>query len=376
MKKILFLHNTLELGGAEMMRLTLLRNIDRNKYDLKLCCIGKKGLLGEKIERLGFVVDELNQHPASLNLRITNRLAKYLRKEKPDIVHSCLFYANFHGRLAGFICGVPHLITEEHGEHYWYKGIRFLPFILANFILSRFTGSIICCSDKLKEELIKNRFPINKIKSIENCLDMAAYKIGVQRKEIRKSHNISDEIVFIIVGSLKIGKGHECLLEAFMEIKKMQKYSFKCFFAGDGPLRDALRRKCGELGLSEEIVFLGNIDNVMDYLNASDIFVLPSKSEGLSVALMEAMLAGLCAIATDVGLNSLLIKTGFNGTLILPGDKDELKNAIMLYLQNKNLIKEYGERSRSNIGEKYTSINRYVKEYCEVWDKCIFNKGR
>jgi len=375
MKKIVILQHGFGLGGAEKMKLFLLRNIDREKYDIKICCIGEKGVLGQEMENLGCKIDELRLDATSLRPSITYSLSKYLKKERPDILHTVLFNANFHGRIAGFFSRVPHLITEEHGEHRWYKGIKFFPYILADFLLSRLNDFIICCSERLKEEIIKNeKLPPKKVISIENCLDIDYYTTKVPRDDIRMRHNISEEVVFTLVANLKAGKGHEYLIEALKEVKDAG-YSFKCFFAGKGPLREILCDKCSKLGLSEEVIFLGVVENITDYLNASDVFVLPSFSEGLSIALMEGMLMGLGSIVTDVGSNLDLIKSGFNGIRISPGDKEGLKDAIISYLKDRELIREHGTRSRSIIESKYTSIKGYARKFHEIWDRCIDGKG-
>ncbi|MFC1621044.1 glycosyltransferase [Candidatus Omnitrophota bacterium] len=375
MKKILFLHPALDRGGAEKLRLTLLRRMDKDRYDVKVLCIGEKGSVGEELESLGYKVDELRENAASKSLSVTRRLTRYLIKERPDILHCSLFNANFHGRIAGLFSRVPHMITEEHGEHKQYKGIKFLPYIIADFFLSRFNDFIVCCSDRLKEDItMKEKLPHHKVVAIENCLDPDLCKINIQREDIRKKHNISDEIVFITAGALKAGKGHDYFIEALSELKSAG-YGFKCFFAGDGSLTKVLSKRCDELGLSEEIIFLGNVRNIGDYLNASDIFVLASLSEGLSMALIEAMFMGLASIVTNVGSNPDLVKTDFNGTIILPASKEGLKEAMIFYLNNRDLIKEFGKRSKSIIEERYSLIDRYIERYYELWDKCDNNKS-
>lgn len=370
MKKILFLHVNLDVGGAEMMRLVLLRNIDRNRYNIKICCIGKKGAIGREIEKLGYHIDELNQNPCSLSPAVTYRLIKYIRNEHPDILHSSLFNANFHSRIAGLACRVPHLITEEHGEHAQYKGIKFFPYIASDWLLSMATKAVICCSEKLREDIVrKEGLFMAKVLVVENCIDKDMYAITEERQEIRRKYNISGEMVFMLTATLKAGKGHEELMEAFREAKAMG-YRFKCLFAGNGPLKDMLFKRCSELGLSEDIVFLGAVDNITDYLNVSDVFVLPSVSEGLSIALLEAMQAGLACIVTDVGANSDLVKDGFNGMVIPPNNRPALKDAIVRCFKDRNLIREFGQKSAA-IAEKYSNKDKYIKGFYDIWDKCI-----
>ena len=374
MKKIIFLHQSLEVGGAENLKLTLLKNIDRSRFNIKVCTIGKKGPVGEKIEKLGYKVDELGQNPDSKGVHVTYKLAKYLRKEKPDLLQSSLFNANFHGRIAGFFSRVPYLITEEHGEPFQYNGLKFLPYKIADFVLSHITDFIVCCSEGLKRYIVrKEKLSAQKVISINNCLDLKNYKIKAQRDDVRKKYNIDKELVFIAVSALKSGKGHDLLIDVLRDIKDAG-YSFKCFIAGDGPLGKSLKLKVESLKLENNIIFLGSVDNIADYLNASDVFVLPSYFEGLSIALMEAMFMGIASIVTDVGANADLIKTGFNGTVILPGDRDGLKNAIVFYLKNRNIIKEFGERSNSIIKTGYSSIDKYMEQYYEIWSKCSNNR--
>ena len=373
--KILFLHSNLDVGGAEVMRLTLLRNLDRKKYNIKVYCIGEKGAIGREIEGLGYEVDELKKDPSSLNIGISFIVAKYLKKERPDILHSSLFNANFHARIAGgLLQRVPHIITEEHGEHKQYKGIKFLPYRLTDFFLSGLNDFIVCCSSELKEDIVKKeRLSCRKVVHIENCLDLSRYGVRIERENIKKRHNITNELILITTASLKAGKGHDYLIEVIREIKDAG-YSFKCFFAGDGPLRKDLEEKCRKLGLSEEVIFLGNVENIADYLNASDIFMLPSFSEGLSIALMEAMLMKLACIVTDVGSNAGLIRTGFNGTVVSPGDKKGLKDAIIFYFKNPGSINEFGKRSEDIIKTRYSSTDVYTRRYYELWDKGFNNK--
>jgi len=374
MKKIVFLHTNLNIGGAEIMRQMLLSNIDRKRYNIKVCCIEKKGTLGREIEKFGYEVDELGETPNSLNMGIAFRLAMYLKKEKPDILHSSLFYANFYARIAGwFLSRAPRMITEEHGEHKQYKGIKFLPYILTDFFLSRLNDFIVCCSRELREDIIrKEKLPGNKVMYIENCLDPRRYKVSIGRETLRSRYNIFDEFVFIATASLKAGKGHDHLMDSFRRIKD-RGYRFKCFFAGDGPLRKGLEDRSRRLDLSDSVIFLGNVENISDYLNASDAFILYSVSEGLSIALMEGMLMGLPSIVTNTGSNPDLIKIGSNGTLIEYGDREALKNTMIFYLENRPLIKEFGIKARRTIEEEYSSVNDYIKGYYELWNNCFKN---
>jgi len=371
MKKIIFLHSSLNIGGAEKLRLSLLKNIDTSRYEIKICCIDKKGPVGKEIENLGYTVDELSEDPHPANISAIYRLVKYLRKERPDILHSSLFNANFHGRVATLFYSVPYVITEEHSEHLQYKGLKFFPYRLVDHLLSYKTDFIVCCSDYLRGDIIKREnLPSRKVISIENCLDRGQYNVRVERKEIRDRYNIEEnEVVFIVVGSLSSRKGHGFLLDCLSSLKQIG-YHFRCFLAGDGPLKNSLEIKAGALKLENNVIFLGNIDSVPDYLNASDIFVLPSFFEGLPIALIEALLLGKAGIVTDVGSNSELVKDGFDGKVIGAGDKSELINAAKYYFENREAIDIFGRNSRDMLTEKYLSFDVYKRKFYELWDSC------
>jgi len=366
-KKILFLHVRLGTGGAERLRYMLLSHLDRDKYDIKLCCIGTKGEIGKKIEQLGYEVDELGLDYSFKNIKTTAAVIRYLRKQKIDILQTSLFDANFHGRVAVLACRIPHVITEEHSDHYQYRTIKFLPHILSDFLLARITRYIVCCSETLRKDIIKKeKLPPQKVITIKNCIDPDMHKVNEPKESIRHRYGINDEMVFITVASISSRKGHEYLIDA-LGILKAKGHRFKFFLAGDGPLKDAIYKKCEDCGLLSDVIFLGNIDNVADYLNASDVFVLPSIFEGLPLVLMEAMFMGLPCVVTDVGANRELIINGVNGIIVPPADKDKLAQAMSFYFENRDKISEFGQKNKKIVREDCL-VNTYVKQFSSLWD--------
>lgn len=366
-KKILFLHVHLGVGGAERLRYTLLRHMDRDRYDVKLCCINSKGETGNKIERMGYRVDELRLDYAFKNINTTLSVIRYLKGQKIDILQTCLFDANFHGRIAAAACKIPYVITEEHSDHYQYRSIKFLPHIVSDFVLARMTKFIVCCSETLRRDIIKKeRLPAKKVITIRNCIDPAMYKINEPKEIIRQRFGINDEMVFMTVASLCNRKGHAYLIEALKNLKG-RGYRFKYFLAGEGPLKNALYKKCQDYGLLSDVIFLGNVENVADYLNASDIFVLPSILEGLPLVLIEAMFMGLAPIVTDVGANHELITDRVNGIIIPPADAGRLADAMAFCFENRDTVKSFGLKNK-NIAQENCLVDSYVKQFYSLWD--------
>ena len=369
MKKILFLHNTLRMGGAERMRHMLLKNFDRKDYEIKICCLGDKGELGRTIENLGYEIDELHLNRNSRSPFVTYKLIKYLQRQKIDILHTCLFSSNFHGRIAAGFCRIPFVITEEHSEHYLYRKFRHFFYILADRILSRSTDRIICCSEAVREDIIKKeKLNSGKLLAIRNCIDPDMYNISTPPGSIREKFNITnDEIVFITVASFAPKKRHSYLLSVLKDVKDAGR-NFKCFFAGGmGPTEAAARSQARELGLADDVIFLGRVDNIQDYLNASDAFVLPSFKEGLSIALMEAMYIGLPCIASDIDANRELIENGTNGILVPLEDRAGLRKALISCFSDRQAIRAMGKAARERV-EKDFLVTDYVRKFREVWD--------
>jgi len=367
MKKLLFLHDSLEMGGAEKLRLTLLKNIDRSRYQIKICCISHKGMVGEEIEKLGFTIDELKLNSRPRCPLTTLRIIKYMRLYRPDILHTSLFNANFHGRIAGFLCRIPCIIAEVHGQYYEFINFRFLPFLFAEQLLYKVTDNIICCSESSKQDIInKRKLSPKKIKAISNCIDPVLYTIREDRNKIRIKLGIKDEFVLITVASFWKMKGHIYLLRALFELRQAG-YIFKWICAGDGPLRSTILKMCVKLKLTDNVVFLGKVDNVADYLNASDLFVLPSLSEALSIALIEAMHIGLPCIATDVGSNRELIENNINGIIVEPQNIEALKGTILFCFNNRGLIKQFGHNNTEKVKKKYLFSSKYIQEFYKIW---------
>ncbi|MDD5449074.1 MAG: glycosyltransferase [Candidatus Omnitrophica bacterium] len=367
-KKILFLHVGLGVGGAEQLRYALLKNIDRDRYDIKLCCIKKKGKIGEKIEKLGYKVDELGQDHAFKNIKTTVRVIRYLKSQKIDILQTSLFDSNFHGRIAALACGIPNVITEEHSDHYQYRGIKFLPYVMSDYLLAKMTKVIVCCSETLRADIIsKERLPANKVITIRNCIDPSMYRVNEPRDSVRQRFNINnDELVFITVATLCNRKGHIYLIEALKRVNE-KGVKFSHFMIGDGDLKDLLYERCKDYGLTGKVIFLGAAENVPDYLNASDVFVLPSIVEGLPLVLIEAMFMGLATIVTDVGANRELVSDNVNGIIVPPADSEKLANAILFYFGNKRKITEFGLKNKQN-AQEHCLIHTYVQQFYNLWD--------
>src|SRR3989304_3476580 len=220
--KILFVHPSLDYGGAEDQRLTILRHINREKYDISICSFEGVGDIGKQIEKIGFKVHCLNKPSNPYHILTTFSLFRYLLKNRYDIVQTSLFNANFHGRIAAKLAGIPHIISEEHSEHYQYNTAKFLPYIWADKILSLFTDRIICCSKNVMDSISElEGLQRDKLQAILSVVNFSKLKISTNREEMRHHMGLSNsDIVVGNIATISPRKGHDILIKAFKLIRE------------------------------------------------------------------------------------------------------------------------------------------------------------
>jgi glycosyltransferase involved in cell wall biosynthesis len=199
--------------------------------------------------------------------------------------------------------------------------------------------------------------------------------IGTDPCTLRSSLGLrSDAFIGVFVGRLADEKAPEVLLEAWMAV--LQRYSSsQLIFVGDGEKRAMLEAKTRQAGFGESIVFTGQVHNVEEYLNAADIFVLPSTTEGMSIALLEAMAVGLPVVASRVSGTVDVIRHGKNGLLFEPGDVEGLVGWISSLIEMPERRTELGRMARETVEQQF-SLNRTADAYVELYKKLISEKRR
>lgn len=376
MSKILYIHPTLETGGAEEIRFLTLKYATRDKQNIKVLCIQKKGAVAEKIENLGYEVICLDKSSKPYDLLATFKLFMYLIKNKFDIVQTSLFEANFHGRIAAKLAGVPVIISEEHSEHYQYNSFKFKAHIYLDKFLSMFTDKIICCSEKMMYSISKKEnISMNKLIPIVNAIDFKKFENVKNRTFVRKSINLDNSNILIgNIASLSPRKGQDCLIRAFSKIHRIFPSS-KLVIVGREHIKtkDKLCDIVCELRLADDVIFLGERQDIPDLLNAMDIFVLSSVHEGLPLSIVEAMYMGVPVISTDTGGVSEIISNGVNGILVSPGDPDSLSDAIADLLNNSEKSRLLAKSAKDIVSSKFDP-NIYINKLNSLYEEILKKK--
>lgn len=369
---VLHLVQGLEIGGLELMTVSLLEGLDRSRFMPQVCCFDVVGPLADRLIEQGIPVHFLQRSPG-VDLSYPFKLARLMRKEAIDILHLHNPTALFYGALAGKIARISRIIYTEHGRDFsssWkVKQV--------NRFLSNIVDEIVVVAEYGRNYLVsKEKFSPSRIRKIYNGIDPKKFpsKIKIQVKQ-EILHNLGltacTEIVGI-VARLDPIKNHAALFKAMIKVFSVFPQAI-LLVIGDGPLRIELKEQVNELGLKKNIVFLGARLDIPSLLSALDVFVLPSLSEGLSLTLLEACAAGKPVVTTTVGGNPEIVENGVNGLLVPSADTEALGAAIVNILMNKEKAQQMGAKARAKFEELFT-VETMINSYESLYEGCRRNE--
>lgn len=337
--EIAFVHSALRRGGAERLRYTVLKELAEQKVPCRVCLFRGDGDLVPAVRKLGIPVDVLNVSGKLYSVKTTLRLASWLKRTRPSIVHGGQFLTNLHTTAASKIAGVGPVIIEEHGHNRWKRWHHRL---LDRLVCSRADG-VVCCSGSVKRVAQSSiRIPDDRFHVLHNCIDLA--EIGGRsetRSAVRDSLGISaDEILIGTVGTLRPEKGHEVLIRAWRQLCEQHgDVRAKLVVVGDGPIRQKLHDEAKDI---PGIIWAGSRSDVGEVLAAMDVFVFPSIDEGLGIALLEAMATGLPSVVSDEGGIPEIVTDGETGLVVKAGDSKALCEGMVELLRNPELRQRLG----------------------------------
>ena len=370
MTKILYLCETLGIGGAEQLLFTTLKYLNRDNFYSIVYCIGKNGKIGDDIEKIGIRVEALNRKLDLWNIGIIWKLVQIFKREKPDVLHCHLFYANYFGRIATFFVKIPIVIITEHGTHsnfkkFYHHGI--------DFILSLFTNRIIAVSKAVKEYLCKyTSVSPDKISVIYNTIDFEKFEdaYSTDKPLVRKKLGFADSNILIgSVSNLAPWKGQYFLLQAFAEVVKFFSQAKLCIVGrNNAGFQSQLEAFTKNSGIQDSVYFLGERRDIPQLMRAFDIFVLPSLTEGLGVSLLEAMYMGLPAVASNIEGIPEIIEDNKDGFLVPAGNSHALAERILMLLSDTDKIKSIGSKARDKI-QRYFLPENYLEKLEAVYNR-------
>jgi glycosyltransferase involved in cell wall biosynthesis len=323
--KILYLAQHLTMGGAEELLLGIATHLPPERFDVVVGCLTREGLIAAELRRANVRVVLLPGQPGLRDPGAFARLVRFIRRERPDVVHTFLLSAGLYGRLAAWLAGAPAIYHAEQNI-YARKSARHL--LLERFLAERTSRVIACCRAVGEHYQRQVGLASGRLEIIYNAVDFSAVTPRSDRVAARAELGYGpDDLVLGTIGRLTEQKGHDLLLEAFARLDPCLS-PLKLFVAGQGPDRAALEQRAARLGLAQRVQFLG-VRRDRDVLFAAmDLFILPSRWEGLSLALVEAAGVGLPIMVTDVGGNAEVVAAEPGVWLVAPADVAALTDTL------------------------------------------------
>jgi glycosyltransferase involved in cell wall biosynthesis len=230
---------------------------------------------------------------------------------------------------------------------------------------------VVANSKAGRQYIISKGVPPEKVRVIHNGIDPGRIRIREKKEEILEKVDLDPGSLIIgVVASLEKHKDPLTFLSAARIVAEAEPRA-RFMWVGDGPLRDRAARFARDLGIGEKVVFAGNQDNVADYVNTMDVFVLPSAVvEGCSNSILEAMALGVPVVATDVGGNAELIQPGITGDLVKPRKPKEMAQAVLNLTNDSSLRKKVAQNARAAVMSRF-SQGAMVKAYETIYrDLC------
>lgn len=357
--RVVHLIDTLRPGGAERLVLTTVKHLDPQRFRSVVVALFPPLDLKKDLERVGAPVQYLGLRGPFDWRRGVLSLAGLLRRYRPDILHTHLLYANFYGRLAGFLARVPVIVTTLHHLDYthWtsdrprFKFRKFVDRVAGRLLNAGF----IAVSRAVRDDYARH-FGLRDVEVIYNYLDpidfapLADEAVEAARSEFGWR---AKEFVLLNVARLDWDKGQRTLLLAMPEILKAIPEA-RLLLVGDGPQEQSLRTTAQSLGLGGVVVFAGKRQNIPSLLGMTDIFLFPSVAEGFGIALLEAMAAGLPVVASRVEGIVEVVEDGADGLLVPPEDVRAIAEAVIRLHADPDLRRALGHQARLTVERRFS----------------------
>jgi len=353
-RRLRIVHVTAQLdtGGLERLLVEFARHTDADRFDLRFVSLGDRGTVASEIEQSGWLVTTLRQ-PRGLRPSLILRLAQFFRAWNTDIVHAHnlrpLLYAAPAARLAG-----AKVLHTRHGHQYRAGRRSQSQFRIASALAKR----VVCVSDDSAALSRAQGVPIRKLRTIHN---------GIDTRRFSYSGPCATGPA-VMIGRLSPEKDPESLVRA-MQLVIREQPALRLEIAGAGPCMPSLIQLTRDLNLESHIHFHGEVKNVAQLLARASMFILPSRTEGISLTLLEAMSRGLPVIATRVGGTPEVIEENTSGLMVAPQNPQQLAQAILQIHSGPSRARLMGLAAHHRVATHF-DVRRMINDYEDLYLQC------
>jgi glycosyltransferase involved in cell wall biosynthesis len=351
----------LNRGGMERMVLDLVKLQQRQGHHCQVVCLFEAGALAHELDAAGIPVVACHKGPG-LDLRALARARRAIDRHDTDILHTHNAVAHYQTVLA--VCGLDLLrvLNTRHGMGAGQRTGR--KEWLYRRALTRTDMVVTVCEAAKRNGVEKGMLPPSITRVVPNGIAVERFSPASMdmRERLLAVLGLKGNTMLIgNVGRLNWTKDQAGLIRAFRQVH-LHYPEAALVLIGDGELREDLEHCALTEGVREAVHFLGDRGDVRELLRGLDLFVLSSVSEGYSMALLEACAVALPVIATDVGGNSEIIRSGETGLLVAPGNADSLADSMLALLRDPERASAYGRAARAWV-EHHGSLEAMAERY-------------
>jgi glycosyltransferase involved in cell wall biosynthesis len=342
--RVLHVVDKLSTGGSPVHGLTRLLSWwlplhDPGRVRASVACLRGPDEGEAALEKAGVNVNYLGR--MKYDAGTVPRLVRAVRAEQIDILHLHGYGGSTIGRICGWITGLPCIVHEHICDAAIPASQR-----LADRVLRSRTAAAIAVSKPVADFLVEKRFiSARDVRIVHSGVPLELFRQPPTGRWHRALGLPDGHQLVATVGRLHASKGLAYFLKAARQVlDAVENVTF--LIVGDGDLHDELRRQAQKLGLWDNVIFTGHIDDVPSLLADVDVFAISSVTEGGPITLFEAMAAGRAIVATSVGAVPEVLEDSASGFVVPPGDADALAAKCILLLENRALVEDLGARAR------------------------------
>lgn len=363
--RVLHVVHALGVGGMERNLEEIVRRT-AEQFEHQVCCMRERGALADAFVAAGVPVHDLQlagNHP----LRAARRFAAVLGEVRPDVVHARNWSA-IEAVPVARLQGVRGVVFSEHGRRCEPR-VRRREWIRR--LLSPFVDVFVGPSEDVRDFLVRmvGIRPARTL-TIANGVDARRFRPVPDRAGRRAACGLAaqDRIV-VALGRLQPVKNGLLLCEAFAPLAAADP-RLRLLFVGDGPERGAIEALAAARGVAGQVTITGMRDDVECWLGCADVFAHPSRTEGASNAILQAMACGLPVVASDIAANREMVRHGVEGVLVDSGDRDALAAALAGYANDEELRRRHGTAARRTAVERFP-LDRMIAAWSRLYDDLV-----
>ena len=364
---VLIIDLSTQFGGASTRVLSLMQKMDPKRVALAVLENSPVAIEAARAGLRVFIVAE-----NKFSGRIIPNLVKIIRRERIQVLDTQNPQSKLWGTIVAKMMGIALVSTlnswyaSEHGETSFKGRLYTMLELNTNFVLDRY----VVVSRSIYDALIRHGIDTRRIDLIHNAVEINEDQKPETGKFSRASLNLpSEAIILVAAGRLAWAKGYEDLIGALEIIVKEDKRVY-CLIAGEGELHEALDAQIKNLGLAEHVFLLGYLPrkDVLALIKESNIFIMPSRSEGTPIALLEAAALRKPILATSVGGIPELLENGEECLLVPPCDWSELAQGIRILIGDKFLANRVAENAYERVMRDF-NVNAQARATIQSYNK-------